>query len=555
MRFTRHAALGAALAALLALAACGGASTKKPANTRDDVTGVISGTLNADGPARDGGSVTITDASDSPTLDTSQATFTVHSQTSGLVYNKLLKYLTGRDIKYGAQKLTGDLAESWSMSPDGLQWTLNLHQGVKFQDIAPVNGHEFTSADVVCTLDYINKSPGAAQQSAMSIVDRVDAPDPYTAIFVLKAPFAAFDQSLASYNMEMLPCEADRGEYDLKTTAIGTGPYILSDWQRNVSKTYTKNPNYFEPGKPHLNRINLLIRSDTNANIAAYRTKELDSVGVPVNQLQSMESSNPEAIVRSQTVLYMTEIFLNQAVKPFDDLRVRKAVALAWDRSAQGEQFDYGYTLGSSWPASQDGGLTPEEAVQLLPHDPAAAKQLLADAGYPNGFDVELTVTDGYGQTIVDEAQFLQQDLKNIGINATIKTIDYSTWAANVLTPKAGYAIAYGLTTSFASTDEWLYSAYLTGAVRNSFNSSDPALDQMIKDQRSIFDPAARTKALHDIAKYISTDVIDPVLGYQPAGISFVQPWVHNIYSAPAYERPYLADTWVDSTSPRANDN
>ena len=74
----------------------------------------------------------------------------------------------------------------------------------------------------------------------------------------------------------------------------------------------------------------------------------------------------------------------------------------------------------------------------------------------------------------------------------------------------------------------------------------------MIERQRSIVDVDERTKALHDIAVYISTNVIDPVLGFQPAGISFQQPWLHNLYAAPAYERPYLADVWIDESSPRA---
>ncbi|MDR1999891.1 MAG: ABC transporter substrate-binding protein [Frankiaceae bacterium] len=552
----RRAALGAMLAAALVLAACSGSSNKGVSVTdnRDDVTGVVNGTLTTDGPARDGGSITVYDTSDSPSLDISQATYTVHIQTSGLVYNKLIGYKTGRDIKYGAQQLQGDLADSWSMSPDGTQWTVKLHQGVKFQNIAPVNGHEFTSAEVACTLDWFMKTPGAAQQSAMSIVDRVETPDAYTAIFVLKTPFAAFDQALASYNMEMAPCELDRGEYDIKTTAIGTGPYILSDWQRGVSKTYTKNPNYFVPGKPHLDKITILIMSNIDALMAAYRTHDIDLLAVPDNQMQPMLSSNPNDLARTQLSLVMPEIFMNQDIKPFDNLNVRKAIALGWDRKTMGDTFNHGYVLGASWPGIQDGGLSPDEAMNLLPYDPTEAKKLLADAGYPNGFDVELTVTDGYGQTVVDAAQFFQQDLKNIGINATLKTIDYSTWAANVLTTKGGYSIAYGLTTSFASTDEWLYSAYLTDAVRNSFKVADPALDKMIVDQRSIFDPTARTKALHDIATYIATSVIDPILAYQIPGTTFQQAWVHNLYSAPAYERPYMADVWVDSTSPRAND-
>jgi len=555
VQFTKRAALGAVLAGSLALSACGGGGGKSGGDTldRDDVTGVINGTLNDDGPARDGGAMTVYDTADSPSLDISAASFNIHSQLSGLVYNKLLRYDTGRDIKYGAQQLEGDLAESWDVSEDGLTWTFKLRKGVKFQNVAPVSGREFTAADVVCTIDHINTTPGAVQAGLMSIVSKVDTPDDYTAVFTLKSPFAAFDQSVASYNMEIIPCEAARGEFDMKEVAIGTGPFILDTWDKKISKTYVKNPDYFEPGKPHLDKLTILVMPDQAAQIAAYRTKQLDILSPTDQQLDSVLGTNGDSLVRTQTQLTMTQVMMNQTAKPFDDVRVRKAVAMSWDRKGMGDTFYYDYTLGSAYPATLLGGMTAEESDEAWPYDPEGAKKLLAEAGFPNGLDVELTVTDGYGATIVNQAQWFQQDLEKVGIHATIKQLDYATYAANVLTNKAAYTIAYGYSSGLASPDEWLTSFYKSGSTRNSFGTADPKLDQMIDEQRGILDTDERAAKLHEIAEYIAENVVSPVLGMQAAAISFVQPWVHNVYSAPAYERPYLADAWIDESAPNAN--
>jgi peptide/nickel transport system substrate-binding protein len=547
----RIAAVSAAALALVA--ACGGASGGGSGadQVKDDVTSVINGTLTADGPPESGGSMTLVDTADSPTLDVhKEGSFTTHGQLSGVVYSKLLAYDVGRDIVYGAQKLKGDLAEKWSMAPDGKSWTFNLRKGVKWQNIAPVNGREFTSADVACTLHRIQTFTGAVQSGLMGIVSKVETPDPYTAVFQLKEAFAGFDQSVASYNMEIIPCEADQGLYDLKTTAIGTGPFILQTWDRKVSKTYIKNPTYFQPGKPYLDKLIINFITDPAAQIAAYRTGQLDVLAPSYQLYPTVLTTNPDAIARSQLQLTMTQIMINQKVKPFDDVRVRQAVAMAWDRNGMAKANYQDYRLGTGYPSTLQGGLTNDESDKMWPYDPEGAKKLLAEAGFPAGFSVDMTLTDGYGPIIVNQAQWVQQDLKKVGINVTLRQLDYATYFSTVLTSKADYTIGYGYSSGLGSPDEWLQSFYTTGSSRNSFGTSDPKLDKMIEDQRGILDVAERTKALHDIAVYIGKNVVSPILGMQASAISVMQTWVHNVYGAPAYERAYVTDAWVDKNSP-----
>ena len=371
---------------------------------------LVNGTLPSDGPAEDGGILTINDTSDSPTLDPHKTgSAYTHLQVSGIVYSKLLEFEVGKDIEYGSMGVRGDLAEKWDKSEDGLTWTFNLHQGVKWQNVAPVNGRAFTSADVACTVQRIKTLPGV-QKNLMDVVDTVDTPDANTVVFNLNTAYAAFDETMASFYMEILPCEGTSGQYDLATTAIGTGPFILQKWDRKVEKTYIKNPDYFVAGKPHLDGVRLIIQSDPAAAIAAFRTQQLDATGsITDTLLPTVTSTNKDAVVRAQLGLIPTQMYVNSTVKPFDDIRVRQAIAMAWDRSGMGNTFQgAGFALSGPFPSTLFGAMTPEDSANAIPYDPDKAKKLLADAGYPEGLSVELLTTDGYGTTVVNSAQWIQ---------------------------------------------------------------------------------------------------------------------------------------------------
>ncbi|MCU1688348.1 MAG: peptide transporter substrate-binding protein, partial [Jatrophihabitantaceae bacterium] len=307
---------GAALTALALVASCGGGGGSSSSGGGTDAPEsdtLLNGALPSDGPAEDGGILTVNDASDSPTLDPHKsASAYTHGQVSGIVYSKLLEFDAGRDLPYGSMKVHGDLAEKWDVSPDGLTWTFNLRKGVKWQNVAPVSGRAFSSADVVCTVNRIQTLPGV-QKNLMDVVKSMDTPDDTTIVFNLSTPYASFYETLAIFFLVILPCEGTSGKFDLAQTAIGTGPFILQKWDRKVQKTYIKNPDYFIAGKPHLDGVNLIIQSDPAAAIAAFRTNQLDVTGsVSSTLLPTVVSTNPDAVVKSQLALTMTQVTFNQ---------------------------------------------------------------------------------------------------------------------------------------------------------------------------------------------------------------------------------------------------
>lgn len=501
------------------------------------------------GPPQPGGVYTINSISDATTLDPQRTTSAYTQQAvSGMVYSKLLEFETGRDIPYGSMDVRGDLAEQWSHSDDATTWTFNLRKGVKFQNIAPVSGRELTADDVVCTLSRGKTVTGSSVADVLKLMTSVTARDRYTVVVQLSEPFVGFEQTAANHYLSILPCEGTTGQFDLTTTAIGTGPFILSDWKRDSERTYTKNPTYFVAGKPYIDGVRVIILKDPAAAVAAFRSGSLDTLnGVSETLLPTVEGG--DSVLRRQYQLSGVYIGMNTGAKPFDDIRVRRAVELAWDRKGQAQALgsDDAQLSGPINP-NLDGGLSEDEQNELMPYDPEQAKKLLAEAGYPNGFETELAMTNGYGPDIVNGAQWVQEDLARVGIKVTLKQYDYAT-LVQVFNQK-DYSIGYNPMGVFLSPDELLDTTYLSTGSRNRFDTHDAVLDSMIVDQRGIADPQERTEALQEISRYIITNVATPVMGYTSESINVQKPYVHDLWPHPEYSAVYVTDMWLGAEAP-----
>ncbi|MCW2602929.1 MAG: peptide transporter substrate-binding protein [Pseudonocardiales bacterium] len=544
---TKSAWVGLVLTGAL-LASCSSGSSNGGNGPAEDV--VVGNDLQPDGGTpQPGGIFYTTTTTEAPTLDPQKAASAyTQGAVSGSVYSKLLEFKSGRGVPYGTSETEGDLAESYKSSDDGLTWTFTLRKGVKWQNIAPVNGRAFTSADVVCTMDRIRTLPGV-QNNLLVVVDNWTAPDDYTVVFKLKEAYAAFNETVAHYYMEILPCEGTSGKFDLAQQAIGTGPFMLTTWDRKVSKVYKKNPDYYVAGKPYVDEIHQAIITDPATGLAQFRAGQLDNTTVSEQLLASVQTTNPDAFVRRDSGTTEAITFMNQNVKPFDDIRVRKAVMLALDRKSEAAAISSpDYKLSGPIPPLLFGGMTPEESDKATPYDPTAAKKLLADAGFPNGFDITLTTSDGWGPYIINRAQFTQEDLKAIGINATLKVLDYatfySTWQAE------DYQIGFGYLTAMLSADEYLSSLYATGGTRNWFNISDPKLDALIAEQRGILDKDERAKKLAEINTYILQNVANPVMSYTVSNPSVQAAYVHDVWTSPLYATGYWRNLWLGPDAP-----
>jgi len=497
-----------------------------------------------------GGHLIISGPSDIGNLDPITSSSFNTQYRIGRVYQKLLTFETGPEFGYTQNSLKPELATDWEISDDNLTYTFTLREGVKWHDVAPVSGREFTSADVKATFDAILAE--GHQAALLERVESVETPDDYTVVLNLSAPFAPLLNNMANHFMWILPAEAFEEGYDRNATFIGTGPFMLTEREVDVVTKYERHPGYWEMGVdgealPYLDSMDFIVMNDTQQVIAAFKAGEIDLVtnGFPKELRTQLMADFPEAQYGEWIDAGMGQVGVNMNREPFNDLRVRQAISLAIDREGMGAAIRGGGTIPSNVaPAQADFALPEQERVELLPYDPERAKELLAEAGYPDGFDATLIATDRYGALYTQQTEWLVEDLKAIGINVTLDMLDYSTYFGSRW-PDVEYDLQFGPQTPFLEPDEWLRGQLQTGASRNWYNISDPTLDTMLDEQLGLTDAGERAAAIQEIQRYVLEEVMNPIpvwtyLTQWTSAPDFQGYYRHNAYGFTGIEYAWL---------------
>lgn len=509
----------------------------------------IPGVALAQDAPRHGGKVTINVHADAPNFDPLASTeFAVHSRL-GLALNRLVEWKTGPDIAYGQFVPKPALAESWDIAEDGLTYTFHLRKDVVWQDIAPVSGRPFTASDVVATYKAMQES--GVQRGLLSSVSSIEAPDDHTIVLTLESPDVVLLQNLAHQNMWILPAEAFDDGYNRNTTVIGTGPWILKEDNAGVATHYVRNPTYFgksESGEqlPYLDEVDILPIKDLNARIMAFRSGQIDIWFGPLNltQMEELKRAVP-GIKDIQTVANtQSELYLNPTFEPFADVRVRQAVNLAIDRLGMGEVVRGGGGIGGVvGPALAAQTLPEEERIELYgTPDQEKAKALLTEAGFPDGFSFEMTVLN-YGEEFVREAEWIQQDLAEIGVTAQIKMVDQV--AGQALGNEGNFQAMFLMMSPFSEADEYFTTHYLKDGIRNYVGTDDAELAAMIEEQKTIIDPDARQQKIWEIQRYVYENVQNPLPIWAAVLLHPAQEKVEGWHPMLTQGFPSLPEVWV----------
>jgi peptide/nickel transport system substrate-binding protein len=320
-------------------------------------------------------------------------------------------------------KMVPWLAERWYTS-DNKNFTFFLRKGVRFS-----NGREMKAADVKFALDRAvnpeTKHPYRVQYEA---VQDVIVKDDYTVTVSLKKVDATFLYTMARQGSVIYPREAVE---TLKTAPIGTGPFTVQEWVRGDRIVLKKNPDYHVKGLPKLDRVVYRFIADPNAVQAALKAGDVDvsffGLG-PEHVVELKKDPRFQVIVGDTTNDVI--LAMNNAKKPYSDVRVRRAMTYAIDKQdvLKGAMFGMGRILGTNVDP-----LNPYfvDMTSAMPYDPAKAKKLLAEAGYPNGFDTVLKVSPQYYYT-VRTGEILADQLKKVGVNVKIEQIEWSNWISRV---------------------------------------------------------------------------------------------------------------------------
>src|SRR6266571_695629 len=342
-------------------------------------------------PPKRGKLITRASAWDPPVLDPRLTNSVGLSQFASLTSTRLVRYPFSDEAASTTDlTLKGDLAESWQGSPDFRVWTFKLRKGVKWQNVAPLNGRELGAADIkYCYEQYAKEG---VQAFTFQEIEGMETPDKYTVRIHLKTPNTMFPQNLAEPVSTIFAREVLEEDGDLKKRMIGTGPYILKEHTRKVRLVLARNPDYFDQGRPYVDQYTILSTPDDATRKAAFRTGQSDIIWMASpSEAETLRKTNPQSQVHAyHNTLAPFGLALAQDKPPFNDVRVRRAISMAIDRQKQVDTVYEGHGIpgwGVPYIYYQDTAPTLKDLGQWWQYRPEAAKKLMAEAGHAKGFE------------------------------------------------------------------------------------------------------------------------------------------------------------------------
>src|SRR5262245_10253395 len=400
------------------------------------------------------------------------------------------------------------LATSWSTSDDKLTWTFKLRQGVKFHDGTP-----FNAAAVKATFERM-RDPAVAspRRSSLAAIADIKVVDGFTVALVTKEPFAPLLAQISAYNLAIMsPAQIAKAGAKYREQPAGTGPFRLKSWQPGERITLARNDDYWGD-KPRLDALETRVVPEDSARVLLLLGGEADVIAsVPTVMLKRLESSSAGKVIR-KTGFRTIYVGLNNSMPPFNDRRVREAVAHAIDVNAlqRGVLSGVG-KLGGGFESPVIGG-----AKEIAPrtHDPAKARKLLAEAGHPNGFETSFYVPTGRYLMDRQLGEAIQAQLAAVGIKVKIESPEWGAFSAITDQKKAPMFIL-GKGSPTGDLDFTLTLTAMTNGRMNSFALSNPELDKLILEQRGAVEPEKRRALLARAQDIIYEDVPAVVLFYE----------------------------------------
>ena len=484
---------------------------------------------------------------------------------STFIYDSLLTFKTGPAVKFTELALAPSVAVKWE-TPDPQTYIFHTRPGLKWANLPPVNGRDLTSADVKWSYEYETRTGQFADKKlAQAQYDSffegmlgIDTPDASTVALHFKEPFVPFLNYTASHHLPILAHEIYDLDGHFKNRAVGTGPWQLdtASSQKGTHWLFKRNPTYWDTGKPYIDAINMLIIQDDATAYAAFETRQVDILtgglgagggngrSVTPDDAARIKKAAPDASVLSNVKPSPDHLYMQVQRPPLSDLRIRKAISLGMDR----DEFVKVMTSGKgSWALA---GAFPDtfsdaEIHQMLKFDPEQAKQLVVQAGYANGVDVEFIYPgESRGQAKITEMELFQAQMKKIGINLVLKSFDKGTWGD--LKKQRNFSMDISSKKVEGDVDSYVYAIFYPTSKLNYGAVDDPQLTPLLEAQRREIDPAKRRDIVRQAVTRINVDQVWALAVYNDVDNEIWQPYVKNLTLNFGGGVGPLTNAWLD---------
>lgn len=428
----------------------------------------------------------------------------IQGESTGWVLGQIAEGLLNYDQ---SMNLVPWLANSWTISDDGLTYTFVLREGLMFQ-----NGREMTADDVKFSFKRIlDPKTGSRRRQNLDMIDHIDVLDSRTVAIHLKSRFAPFLSNLVGVWAPIIPKESVNPDGSI-THPIGTGPFRFVEWMQNEHLTLKKFDGYWRKTEPHLDGVTFLPLSDDAARVTALRTGAVDMItSVPAQLLPVLvpnKNRGFQLLVAPGTSWNMA--IMNNQKPPFNDVRVRQAVNVAIDREGimLARTFGYGTVDNQIW----DQGSFWRMAGEVPKTDPAKAKALLAAAGYKNGLAITIECKSAY----LNDAEVVQSQLNAAGFKAKIKILDWVALKKRMLA--SDYQMVISAAGWYADLDSRYGRFYVKSGPANYFAGGydNPKVADLIAQGRTETVPAKRKVIYQQVIDILQHDVPHVMLYFAP---------------------------------------
>jgi peptide/nickel transport system substrate-binding protein len=432
------------------------------------------------------------------------------------------------------ESVVPELAERWSWQDNYRNLVMFLRRNVKWHD-----GQPFTSKDVKFTFDMVREAPESTAKLRLNPrkdwyanVEAIEAADPYTVVFRLKRPQPSLLMLLASGYSPIYAAHVNPADY--RSRCVGTGPFKLKEWRRGEFVEYVKNQDYFIKDRPYLDGLRYVVIVERGTRTAALQSGQLD-VAMPGETTRTaaeqLKKAVPQLVVTTVAASVTDNIVMNEKKPPFDSVKLRLAVSYAIDRRGliKGVHQDGAVPAVAMMPKPYGvWGLLDRDLAALPGYGKPAdmkdqARKLVAEAGYGPGKPLRVEMVTRAIAVYVDMASFVINELKQVGIEATLKQVETAQW--HPMATRGDYQIGANLTgLGVDDPDANFYENFACGSPRNySFYCSEQVM-KLIDQQSMELDPAKRLALVIAVQKQLEQDAARPTLDQR---LDYFTVWPH----------------------------